>query len=242
MRQRAFWAVLVFAGILAVAGTVQADMISRTYDFSDAESGLAARATFYLDLARPDLLGIELVNMSTSLPEWFDSADQILTGVSFDLRGPQIMTGQAFIGEGGRSINFSRVSHPLGPWANVSGEWGYGNDGTTGMLPNLVSSMTAHTTPFPGANLDGPVNLNGPQGGLVPQTPLLSLGGQGAIAGPVVMALQLDRGLENLAFLDRGSIVEFGSNAAYLNSSVPEPASLGLLSLLGLGVVCRRRK
>jgi hypothetical protein len=139
------------------------------------------------------------------------------------------------IGPGGQSINFDQINPQLVAGADVSGEWGYGNTGGTGMLTNIVSTNAAKATKFPGANLDGAPTLDGPQGGICTNAPLVPLGGLGAIADSVVITLTLDTPLANLNFLENGVVAEFGSDAAF----VPEPASI---CLLGLGMLTLLRK
>jgi hypothetical protein len=142
------------------------------------------------------------------------------------------------IGPSGRSINFDNVTTQLGPGADVSGEWGYGNTGGTGMLTNIVSTNAAKATRFSGANLDATLSLDGPQGGICTDPPLVSLGGLGAIADSVVITLTLDTSLANLNFLENGVVAEFGSDATF----VPEPATICLLGLGSLSLILRRRR
>lgn len=231
------------------SAAVHAAVTTRTYtlDQPDASSpvqilnGLSAVATFIWDDTTPTLLTIELSNTSTGVPGGFDSADQILTGISFDFGHPgyngdaQILSGSVTLGPAATHFN---MDTPVGPGANLSGEWGFGNMDGTGLLPNLVSANTAGVTPFGGPNLDGPTNIDGPQGGIVANPPWVAMGGVGAVADMVSINLTLDTPLTDLDFLDENGVrAEFGSDAAFLT---PEPASLVLLAL-GMMALSRRR-
>jgi hypothetical protein len=171
------------------------------------------------------------------VPAGFDSSDQLLTGISWDFGMAVGATGTVVIGPGGRSINFDNVTTQLGPGADVSGEWGYGNTGGTGMLTNIVSTNAAKATQFSGANLDGAPTLDGPQGGICTYPPQVSLGGLGAVTDSVVITLTLDTPFLDLDFLENGVVAEFGSDAAF----VPEPTTICLLGFGTLTLVMRRR-
>ncbi|MHC4069315.1 MAG: XDD4 family exosortase-dependent surface protein [Planctomycetota bacterium] len=228
---------MIIAMVIGImANSVSAVITSELFDLVDP-SGLGARAIFTLDSGSPTELTIKLVNISTGVPAGFDNAGQLLTGVSWDFgQAVEATSGTAVIGPGGYSINFDQISPQLGAGADVTGEWGYGNSGGTGMLTNSVSVMSAQVTAFGGTNLDGPVGLDGPQAGIATDTPLVDLGGLGAVADSVIITLTLDTSLDNLDFLEEnGVIAEFGSDAAF----VPEPATV---ALLGFGALLLRRK
>ncbi len=198
--------------------------------------GLSARAIFTLN--NPTELEIILINTSTGVPALFDSSDQLLTGISWDFGMAVVATtGTVVIGPGGYSLNFDQIVTQLGPGADVSGEWGYGNTGGTGMLTNIVSTNAAKVTQFPGANLDGAPTLDGPQAGICTNPPLIPLGGLGAIADSVVITLTLDTALANLNFLENGVVAEFGSDAAF----IPEPTTICLLGFGALPLLMKRR-
>lgn len=207
--------------VFACAGFVSAASAQTTITFVDP-SGLEAEAEFSL-AGGGTQLQIRLRNVSTGVPMGFLSADQLLTSVGFDLGAPganpgdpAIVGGSVATGPTSQSLNFDVMN--VGASADVSGEWGFGNGGTTNLPPNFVSAMTAGATPFGGANLDGPVDLNGPQGGLVPSPqPIVPLGGIGAIQDEVVATVDLDQALADLGFLENGVRVEFGSDAAFLD-------------------------
>lgn len=219
----------VLTGLSCVLAAATPAIASQTLYFSDP-SGLAAEAEF--SLLSSTMLEIRLRNTSTGVPAGFDSADQLLTSISWDFgeigingSDPQITSGVVRIGMASQTLNFSTGIYNA--HEDVSGEFGFGNGGTTGLKPNYVSAMAAGTTPFGGPNLDGPANLDGPQGGLVANPPVVSLGGLGAIQDEVVMTVTVSTAIADLGFLNNQVTVEFGSDAAFL--TVPEPSSLALL-------------
>ena len=230
---------------VSLAAFCQSAAAGQIVTVSDA-SGLSAEVEF--TLLDPMTLVVRAKNTSTGVPSGFSSADQLLTSVSWDFSpaglsaGTSITGGSVIIGPMSSSMSFSTGSYGAG--YDVSGEYGYGNSGGTGILPNFVSGNTAGATPFGGANLDGPVNLNGPQAGLVANPALVSLGGLGAIQNEIIATLTLSNPIADLNFLDQGVTVEFGSDAAFLTThTIPEPSSvvLGLTALASL-TVCKRRK
>lgn len=210
---------------LAGASTASAQTIT----FTDP-SGLKAEAEFSLAGGGTQLV-VRFKNISTGVPLGFSNSDQLLTGLSFDLGAPgqqagdpNIVSGSVVTGSASQSLNFSVAN--VGANADVSGEWGFGNGGTTNFHPNYFAPMAAGTTPFGGSNLDGPDNLDGPQGGLAPKPqPVVALGGLGAIQDEVVATLDLDQALANLGFLDNGVRVEYGSDAAFSDGDCLEGAS-----------------
>lgn len=227
---RAFASVAVIAAIAAPSSAAM-------FSFTDgAYPGLAAEAEF--TLLGPTTLEIRLRNTSTGVPGGFEAADQILTSISFDLGAVSITGGSAHIGATSQTINFSTGSY--GPGHDISGEWGYGNAGATGLLSNFVSTNVAGATAFGGPNLDGPGGLNGPQGGIVANPLPASLGGLGAVQDEVIFTLTLSAILADLSFLDSAlPIVEFGSDAAFITA--PAPGSLAVLGLAALPLTRRRR-
>lgn len=232
------WLFCVFTALLlAVEPAVAGQLLL----FSDP-SGLSAEVEF--TLLNPTTLEVRVRNTSTGVPAGFDNADQILTGVSWDFGvlgqdpgDPMITGGSVITGPTSASVNFDVTN--VGSNADVSGEYGYSNTDGSGGLTNVLTSNSAQATPFGGANLDGPVNLNGPQGGLVAATAIIPLAGLGAISDEYIATLTIDQPLAGLGFLDDNLVqIEFGSDAAFL--LVPEPASLVLLMAGGLAVWRRR--
>jgi hypothetical protein len=244
---------LILLVVVATAGRARAALFQDIFDLTvpvdpaKDPKGLSARAVFTFDTDDPTRMIIHLINTSTSLPDDFSSADQLLTGISWDFgkpgldrTDPRILSGSVVIGPDGYSINFNQVPAQLAAGADVSGEWGYGNKAGTDLLPNFVSTNAAHTTRFPGANLDGTLSLNGPQGGIATYPPLISLGGLGAVTPSIIITVKVDRALTDLDFLrDNGVRVEFGSDAMFLG--VPEPGTLTLLALAAVLLPKRRR-
>lgn len=207
------------------------------FTFTDP-SGLAAEAEFTLIDATH--LEVRYRNLSTGVPVGFDNSDQLLTGVSWDFGAPgfngdtAIIGGDVKTGPSSASVNFSIAN--VGANADVSGEYGFGNMDGTGALTNFVSSNTAVATPFGGANLDGPVAIDGPQAGLVANPILVPLGGLGAIQDEVIATLELaGPALLNLDFLfENGVRFEYGSDAKF-GTGVPEPSTLALAAC---GLIC----
>ena len=256
-RVRTYSVIAVGVCLLAFIGTAGASVLTETFDLTaSADSnvdigGISARAIFTLDTATPTILQIELFNTSTGAPAGFSNVDQLLTGISFDMgeagyNGDPLIYDDAsidevVIGPGGRSINFDNVPSQLGAGDNVSGEWGFGNEDGTGMLTNFISANRSQATAFDGVNLDGPPNIDGPQGGICADPPLVDLSGTGAIISSVVITVPLDAPLSNLDFLyENGVLAEFGSDAAFV--VVPEPATLLIITAAGLPVLLKRRR
>lgn len=231
---RKFAIIITAAAAILAGANSNADLIW-TWDNNE---GLSAYAT--VSQADSDTLRIVVENTSTAWPSWMpaDSSNQILTSISFELpAGLEIVGGSAILGDGAVTIDFDDVGSQLSAGDDVSGEWGFGNDGgKVNLARNFITAMTNHSTAFGGANLDGPSNLNGPQGGLVANPLLFSLGGLGAIRGPVVFELHIN-GQFDLLQVTRGNI-EFGSDAAFVGpgtvEQVPEPTTATLLALGGV--------
>lgn len=228
---------ILICGVLAVCApwAVASELIL----FSDP-SGLSAEAEF--TLVNPTTLQVRVRNTSTGVPAGFSNSDQLLTVVSWDFDPPgaaantTITGGTVAIGPTSASANFSTGSY--GPGADVSGEYGAGNTAISGALANFLSANTAGATQFPGANRDGPVGLDGPQGGLVANPAPVALGGLGAIQNEIIATLTLSNPINDLSFLHENDVrVEFGSDAAFITS--PEP---GALALWALGMVAMIRR
>jgi hypothetical protein len=225
-------------GIVAAAALSSGPAHAVTYNLADA-SGLSAEVEF--TLIDPTTLEVRLRNTSTGAPLGFSNSDQLLTGVSWDFAppgapGPDITGGTIVIGPTSASAHFSTGAY--GPGTSVGGEWGFSNNNSTGLLQNFISANAAQVTAFGGLNLDGPANIDGPQGGLVANPAVIGLGGLGAIQDEVIATLTIDTPLANLDFLNEGVRVEFGSDAFFI--TVPEPGTLGLIALGGAILAARR--
>lgn len=232
MKAQKLLTICLVAAVLGIAvGNASADLVI----FSDS-SGLSATADF--SLIDSDELKIVLTNTSTGMPAGFDNSDQLLTGISFDLGGLEIIGGNVIIGPDAADMSINFDAGQFGQGDDVSSEWGYGNNvTTTGMLVNMVSVNTSQMTAFsPGPNLDGPENLGGPQGGLLANPGIVDLGGLGAIQNSVVITLSLNSDLSGLGFLENGVIVEYGSDAAF----IPEPTTVALLVLGSISLIRRK--
>lgn len=230
----------IFLGVALAAVSADAASASIIVIYS-GPSGLSAVAEFTVTNATT--LQIRLRNTSTGVPGGFDSADQILTGVSWDFNQDiEITGGTVFTGPTSLSLNFSILN--VGANADVSGEYGYGNGDGSGALQNFFSTNTSGATPFGGANLDSTVNIDGPQAGLVANPAIVPLGGLGAIQNEVIATLTLSGVLTESKFLSdlltNHTFVEFGSDAAFVEGFVPAPAALALLGVAG--VLGRRRR
>ena len=233
-RRTAAVGVLVGLGAITTAASA-----SQTFYFSDP-SGLSAVATF--DLIDATTFEVRYRNTSTGIPDGFSRADQILTSIAWDFgepgahfQDPLITGGHVLIGEESRTLGFDTGEY--GPGTDVSGEYGYSSSGFPGLLQNYVTAAILESTPFGGPNLDGPLDIWGPQGGLIAEE-FVPLGSLGAIQQEVVATLFLTVPVFDLDFLENnGTMVEFGMDAFYLHG-VPAPGALGLLGLALLG---RRR-
>lgn len=234
------WAIGSVLGFVVAAPSALAQ--SQLVFFSDI-SGLSAEALF--TLIDPTTLEIRLRNTSTGVPSGFEASDQLLTGVSWDFGHPgfngdsMITGGTVAIGPTSQSVNFDQIAIQLGPGADVSGEWGFGNMDGTGALTNFLSANAAAATPFGGVNLDGPLNIDGPQGGLLANPGIVPLGGLGAVQFEVVSLLSLSLPISDLSFLNaNGVLFEFGSDAFFL----PTPSTLIFLGAGLATLSCRRRR
>lgn len=223
-------AVLIALSLSLAAGSASAGTL---FVLSDP-SGLSAEVEF--TLIDPTTLEVRAKNTSTGVPGGFSNSDQLLTGISWDFNPPglsgntSITGGTVMTGPTSASVNFSILN--VGANADVSGEFAYGNMDGTGLLPNFIAATIGGpmTTPFGGANLDGPVSIDGPQAGLIADPALVPLGGLGAIEDEIIATLNLSDAIADLAFLNTTGVrVEYGSDAFFI-TVVPEPATFSLLA------------
>lgn len=233
--------VVIFLCMAANAALVTETLVFDTsFDPSLPIGGLSAEAKFIWDSEFPETMIIELKNTSTSLPYGIDETAKLLTTISFDMGGILVNGGTVKLGPDSFSVNFDKISNQLGAGDDVSGEWGYGNEGKDNMLLTIISCKTAKVDPFGGVNLDGPVELDGPQGGIgsALMTPY-DFGGLGGIVDTVIISLQLNGSPNGLGFLSNGAIVEFGGDNAFL--VIPEPATCAMLGLGAMSLVLKRK-
>lgn len=235
--------VVSLAAAVVFACAAVASASSMTFYLSDPGlPGLSAEAQF--TIIDPITLEVRLKNTSTAVPTGFETADQLITAVSWDFgipgwdSDPSITGGMVVIGPDSQSVNFDTGWY--GPGTDVSGEYGYGNMDGTGLLANFITCNVAEATPFGGPNLDGPVNIDGPQAGLVADPIIVPLGGLGAIQDEIIATLTLSAPIYDLNFLTENLVrIEFGSDAAYI--TVPEPGTVLLILAGGIGAATVRR-
>lgn len=217
-----------------------------TVQFADP-SGLSAEATFAL-LNGGSTLQIALKNTSTAAPGNFGAADHLLTTIGFNLNGLSVVKAGSTvnIGATSQSMNFNAFH---GPGSDISGEFGFGNNGNTGFgsLVNFVSSSQGgNPTRFNGPNLHGPANsLNGPSGGLISPALTSSIANHAAVNSEVIFTLNLSGVLTDLSFIQNGVRIEFGSDKLFLDgittTIIPLPGAAGMAAL-GLALIGTRRR
>ncbi|MHC4959098.1 MAG: XDD4 family exosortase-dependent surface protein [Planctomycetota bacterium] len=199
-------------------------------------------------------LTIVLTNTSTGAVGGSDTADNLLTGLGFNLGGSLYITGgTATITAGSTAVGFVDV---LG--GDVSQEWGYDTDPlasgaftntnlVTGSYTEAVSSMESQSTSqFATGSIAPPVNQNGPDFGLLSTTVSGGILGSGveAIQSSVTIVLSLGGTYSGdlLAYIESHDVaLSFGSPTAP-NGSVPEPGMLALCALAVGGAFGLRRK
>ena len=234
--------VALFCG-LGHAAAARADIV---VDFSEDAggevagplSGLAARATF--DVAGTHL-SVLLENTSTGVPRGFDVSDSLLVSLGMNLPGADMLNGNAaVIGPG---------SLGLGSWSkrvagdSVGEQWLWTNDYGGDLLEsfrNVISTSEGEgggkTHRFDG----GTGTVGGPFGGIAAKPPLIGIPKkQSAVSNSIRFDLTLNHGLteKQLQSAAEHAIVEFGSDARYLQ--VPEPPSA---AIAGVGVLLLRRR
>ena len=232
--------------------TASADLL--TFTGTGANLGLSAKAEF----TRIDAttLKVVLTNTSTSLPSHMaggdSSANRLLTSLAFRLPGTTNLTGgTAAVTAGSLVDNYAGNVNGT----NLGKEWGWGWNGTgqccEGTDPghtynDWVSTLSAGTNQFKAGSLDQS-DLNGPKWGLASNALPSS---HESVRNSATFMLNLSGGIPDLSFLANGAVVEFGSDAAFLTSTLvgppppgaPEPAALLLLGIGVAGWARHRRK
>ena len=230
---------LFTALILALAARAQASPITYT-----GTSGTRAAAVTF-DTSGSNLI-VTLTN--TSLFDALVPTD-LLTGVFFDyLDGPLTLNRVSAVLNAGSSVLYDSA-----PGGVVGGEWAYA-DGIGDDAPNGGSSYGISSSGlglfgpgdnFPGANLDGPVSVNGMGYGLTSAGDITATGNSAVTGGfpliknSVVFTLS---GFSSGYDVSRITNVTFqyGTSLSEPHVSVPEPGSL-LLLVVSAAFVARRR-
>ena len=228
-------------GLALVPATASADLL--TFTGTGSLTGLSATADF--TLVNATTLKIVLTNTSTSLPPSLQdsnaSANQLLTTLAFQLPGATSITGGSI-----------KVKHSnMAPDGDLNTEWGYGWTGggqccavPSGQgLDDWISTNSSGTTQFAPGSIDSS-GLNGPSFGIAPLG--ADTGGLEAISYSAIFTLSLSGPVPDLSFLSNGAVVEYGSDAAFLDTSqltpgAPEPGLMALLAL-GLAGMYRQRR
>ena len=207
-------------------------LLGNTYSFSQGDRSASATFSF-----SGNTLSLTLTNTYGG-----DVADPIhvLQAVFFDLSGNPNLTPVSGVLPSGSSVLYG----PDGG-GNVGGEYGYRSD-ITGLVGGASQGISGAgygifgpTDVFPGGNLAGPVDPDGPGYGLLSAG--YSAGGNSAVTGQfpmiknsVVFALSGVSGLS----LSSVSNVSFEYGTDVDRARVPEPASLLMMGLgmFGYGV------
>jgi len=241
MRTRLAPLIAAFVTVVYSAPATAAIIVVSSSLSDPANPGLSAEVEWTLDSNNPKTLIVRARNTSTAVPDGFGSLDQILTGISWDMGGPghngsdpKINGGVVLIGASSISMYFDNVPSQLGPGDDISGEWGYGLNTGGGGLNNFISASASGASPFGDGNLDGLIDIDGPQSGLVATPLLVPMDGMAAVQNEIVATLTLNKSLSNLDFIaENGVVVEFGSGAGF----IPEPGALALLMVGGLTLI-----
>ena len=243
--------VLVAVGSPAFADTITVDEIvypELTVSVADFASYSGTVVMTYDSGANQ--LTIVLTNTSAN-NSGIVGADNLLTGIGFNLGGTLAITGGTANMTGSTAVGFTFPS--LG---DVSKEWGYDTDPlasgalldqATGSYTESVSSMESQTTSqFESGSIAQPVNLDGPDFGLVSTSYLGSLGsGVEGIEDSITIVLNLSGTYSGdlLGYIEKNDVaLTFGSPTTS-PGVVPEPGTVVLLgAALGAGLFFRRRR
>jgi len=204
-------------------------------------NGLSAEATFEID---GTTLTILVQNTSFGIPIGFETSDQLLVSLGWRLPDGVEIVESVF-------ATIAAASQGIGAWSglgegdSVAEEWVWTNDGAGDLLENYPQVITT-SSGLGGGTATGfgghTNNINGPFGGIAAAPPLVDIpAGQRAVSSAVMYELVLSGTLteRQLAETANGSVVEFGSDAQYLQ--VPEPTTVCLLVIAGFALARRRR-
>lgn len=234
---------------LTAAIPAQAGMLTVDEYLLEGNPGNSAILSGTVDMSvSGDLMTIILTNTSSGISLDGPGATNLLTGVGFTLPGSvTILSGTATVAVGAVN-NFPLVT-------DVSTEWGFrnGNPIASGHFSdpavlsynNAVSTMQSDfDTKFAAGFIDNPLVLGGPEFGLV--TDFAFAGGLNAIFETITINVTLSSSVA--AGSEAGFISDIDANAVALEfaspdqSTIPEPSSMLLFSIGGIGLACFARR
>ncbi len=251
-----------FAAGAVAAGAILSGAFSAAHAapiLYDAGNGLTATADFQIG---GDVLTIVLTNTSTNPFGGQDGdSNMVLSSLNFDLpTGVNILGGNVVLGAGSNVVQSQGGD---ASWAIYAGsvdlneQYGFSNTGVgnsgTGVYLNATSALTSHNnggnrvTAFSG----GSIASNGLNYGLVADGSADIGNDRLFVQDTVMLTLLLSAAVNDLAFLDAGSYVEFGSDFLFTRGTVvppppppavPEPSSLLLLGSGGAYLATKLRQ
>ncbi|MCO8120579.1 hypothetical protein NHH03_02425 [Stieleria sp. TO1_6] len=263
---------VALTALIALCPAAASAGVMVTYQGQGSSAGLNATANF--ELVSSNQLQITLSNTSVApFGGSADSSDMVLSSLNFNLgAGVSITGGSVKLADGSQLVTKkaekeNKKNPSSKPEFDLNNEYGFSNQGvgndalagrllhntTAAQIGSMTSSVTSHSNggqkvkPFSGGSgLPGGLDY-----GLVAKGSDLP-GGKTFVQSSVVIDLTLDTALDDLGFLGAGSYVEFGSDYAFVGSTVsdppegdpsvtPEPGSLAIWLLMSAGLVGRRR-